>query len=47
MDMFIEAVVLFNQTARQFPKEVKSRVVYTDLETAGTELNAVRDDASL
>jgi tubulin-specific chaperone A len=47
LDQFVQAVAMFNETARNFPTEVKSRVVYTEIETAGTELNSVRSDAAL
>ena len=47
IDQFTQAVAMFNETARNFPREVKSRVVYTEIEDAGTELKSVRDDAAL
>lgn len=47
MDQFIVAVRQFARTAANFPTEVKSRVVYTEIEEVGTELNAVRSDAAL
>lgn len=47
LDAFMNAVARFERIVEQFPTEVKSRVVYTELETAGTVLNTVRDDASL
>jgi hypothetical protein len=47
LDSFMNAVSRFEAVVARFPTEVKSRVVYTELETAGSELNAVRDDASL
>jgi hypothetical protein len=47
LDAFMNAVSRFEAVVANFPTEVKSRVVYTELETAGSELNAVRDDASL
>lgn len=47
IDMFISAVQQFNMTVQQFPREVRSRVVYTELEDTGAELNTVRDDAAL
>lgn len=47
LDTFVAAVEVFNRTVAQFPTEVRSRIVYTDIEDAGTELNAVRDDAAV
>jgi hypothetical protein len=47
LEQFTQAVAMFNETARNFPREVKSRVVYTEIEDAGTELNSVRGDAAL
>lgn len=47
VEMLDAAVKRFERVVAAFPKEVKSRVVYQDLEDAGTELNSVRDDAAL
>lgn len=47
LDSFVNAVTRFEAVVARFPTEVKSRVVYTEIETAGSELNAVRDDAAL
>lgn len=47
MDQFINAVTTFQATVAAFPTEVKSRVVYTEIEDVGTELNTVRDDAAI
>lgn len=44
---FMNAVNRFEQVVAAFPKEVKSRVVYNELEKAGGDLNQVRDDASI
>lgn len=41
------AAMVMMEAARAFPRRVKADVVYTDIEDAGTELNAVRDDAAL
>jgi hypothetical protein len=43
----MNAVTRFEAVVARFPREVKSRVVYTEIEDAGTELNTVRDDASI
>lgn len=47
LDSFMNAVTRFEAVVARFPREVKSRVVYTEIEDAGTELNTVRDDASI
>lgn len=47
MDQFIASVARFEQVVAQFPKEVKSRVVLTELEDASVELNSVRSDAAI
>lgn len=47
MDVFIAAVGQFTAAVAAFPKEVKSRVVLTELETAQGELDGVRADAAV
>lgn len=47
MDEFVMAVQQFTMTVARFPKEVKSRVVYTEIEEVGEEVNSVRADAAI
>lgn len=47
MDEFVMAVQQFTMTVAHFPKEVKSRVVYTEIEEVGQEVNSVRADAAI
>lgn len=47
MGTFVETVEMFQQTVAAFPTEVKSRVVYTDIEDAGSVLDEVRGDAAI
>lgn len=41
------AAAIMLEAALVFPKEVKSRVVYTEIEEVGAEVNAVREDAAI
>ncbi len=41
------AVIRFEAVVASFPKEVKSRVVYQDIESAGALLDSVRDEAAI
>jgi len=45
--MLDDAVRRFEQVVAQFPTEVKSRVVLTELEDASAELDSVREDAAV
>jgi hypothetical protein len=47
LSRFMQAVDRFESIVAAFPTEVKSRVVYTEIEEAGSTLNAVRGDAGL
>lgn len=47
LDSFVAAVVRFERVVAAFPTEVKSRVVYTELEETGDRLATVRDDAAI
>ncbi len=47
MGTFVETVEMFQQTVAAFPTEVKSRVVYTEIEHAGAVLDEVREDAAI
>lgn len=47
MGNFIEAVNEFGQIVRLFPREVKSRVVYTELRDTAAEVATVEADASI
>ena len=48
-NVFVKASELFYEAVQQMPREVqvKARVVYTEIEQAGGELDAVRGDAAL
>jgi len=47
MSGFIEAVDEFGMLVRQFPREVKSRVVYTELRDTASEVATVEADAAI
>lgn len=47
MQQFTRAVYQFERIVAAFPTEVRSRVVYTEIEDAQTELNTVRSDAAI
>ncbi len=42
-----QAAAIMLEAARQFPRTVRSKVVYQDVEDAAAELNTVRDDAAI
>jgi len=44
---FSAAIGMFGRIVSAFPREVRSKVVYTDVEDAGTEINLIRDDAAI
>ncbi len=44
---FSAAVGDFKRIVAAFPREVRSKVVYTDVEDAGTEINLIRGDAAI
>ena len=44
---FADAVQRFNTVVEAMPAEVKARVVYTELEDVGAELEGIRGDAAL
>lgn len=44
---FAETVARFERIVARFPKEVRSRVVYTDIEDARDDLDLVRSDAQI
>lgn len=44
---FEKTVAAFSSAVAAMPAEVKARVVYHDVEQAGTTLNAIRDEAAL
>jgi hypothetical protein len=47
MEAFVMAVNRFDQVVQQFPTEVKSRVVYTELRDTAAEVAAVESEAAL
>lgn len=47
MQQFGAILNRFERIVADFPREVRSRVVYTDIEAAGDVLNAVREDAAV
>lgn len=47
LDMFAGAVAQFERIVAAFPREVKSRVNYLDIEEAASDLNTVRGEAQV
>ncbi len=48
-EVFVKASEMFYEAVRQMPREVqvKARVVYTEIEQVGSEIETVRRDAVL
>lgn len=46
MGSFTDAVSKFEALVQNFPREVKSRVVYTELESTASDVETARDDAA-